>query len=209
MPGVPLDDDLRQLAERHHRSAHGRHQHLAGNLLRVGAQLTRIAYRYPEALTALNSGGHHLTAQRAADHILQLANGKTVAGQLFPVGLDVEVEATGDALGKGTGGAGHRFDDRLDLLSQFLHFTEILAEDLDADRRTDAGGQHVGAGLDRHRPGIGHTRELQRLIHFRDQLVGRHAGTPFGLRLEVDDRLEHLGRRRVGGGIGTAGLAKD
>jgi hypothetical protein len=29
------------------------------------------------------------------------------------------------------------------------------------------------------------------------------------LRLEVDDRLEHLGRRRVGGGVGAAGLAED
>jgi hypothetical protein len=63
--------------------------------------------------------------------------------------------------------------------------------------------------LDRHRPGIGDAGELQRLVHFGDQLVGRHARPPFGLRLEVDDRLEHLGGRRVGGGVGAAGLAED
>ena len=42
-----------------------------------------------------------------------------------------------------------------------------------------------------------------------DQLVDGHAGTPLGFRLQVDDRLEHLGRRRVGRGRGAAGLAEN
>ena len=80
---------------------------------------------------------------------------------------------------------------------------------LDADRGADAGREHVDAGLDRHGPGIGDARELQRLVHLRDQLVDRHAGAPFALRLEVDHGLEHLGRRRVGRGRRAPRLAPD
>ena len=47
------------------------------------------------------------------------------------------------------------------------------------------------------------------LVQLGNQLVGGHAGSPLLLRLQVDDRLEHLGRRRVGRGVGTARLAVD
>jgi hypothetical protein len=49
--------------------------------------------------------------------------------------------------------------------------------------------------------------ELQRLVEFGDQLVGGQAGPPFAFRLEVDHRLEHLQRRRVGRRLRPAGLA--
>ncbi len=128
---------------------------------------------------------------------------------MFAIGFDVEVEAAGDALGKGTGRPGHGLDDRLDGLGELFHLVEILAEDLDADRRANAGGEHVDARLDRHRPGVGDAGELQGPVEFGDQLVGGHAGAPFGFRLEVDHRLEHLGRRRVGCRVGAPGLAED
>ena len=59
------------------------------------------------------------------------------------------------------------------------------AEHLDADRRADAGRQHVDARLDRHGPGVGDAGELQRLVHLLDQLVDRHARSPLssGFRL--------------------------
>jgi hypothetical protein len=40
-------------------------------------------------------------------------------------------------------------------------------------------------------------------------LSWRHAGARTALRLELDGGLEHLQRRRVGGGLGAAGLAVD
>ena len=51
--------------------------------------------------------------------------------------------------------------------------------------------------------------ELQRLVQLGDELVDGHARPPFLLGLQVDDRLEHLGRRRVGRGLRAAGLAVD
>ena len=104
---------------------------------------------------------------------------------------------------------GHRPDHGFDLARELLHLGEVGAEHLDPDRRADAGREHVDARLDRHGPGVGDAGELQRLVHLRDQLVDRHAGPPFALRLEIDDGLEHLGRRRVGRGRGAAGLAPD
>jgi hypothetical protein len=59
---------------------------------------------------------------------------------------------------------------------------QILAEHLDADRRADAGGQHVDARLDRHRPGVGDAGELQRGVHSAISLStvmpGRHSILP-------------------------------
>ena len=90
-----------------------------------------------------------------------------------------------------------------------LHLGEVLADHLDAHRRADAGRQHVDARLDRHRPGVGDAGELQRPVHLLDEAVDGHARAPFLLRLEVDDGLEHLDRRRVGGGLRPARLAVD
>ena len=110
---------------------------------------------------------------------------QAVARERVAVGLDVEVIAAGHALGIGAGRAGNVVHHRLDLLRDLLEFRQVLAEHLDADRRADAGRQHVDARLDRHGPGIGDTRKLQRLVHLRDQLSvvmpGRHSS--FGLRL--------------------------
>ena len=203
------DHHLGHLPQRHHRAAHDRHQHLALDLLGVGAQLARVAHRHAEALAALDGGGHHFAAERGANHIQQLAHRQAITRQLLAVGLDVEIAATGQALGEGRGRARHVLDDGLDLLGKLFHLAQVLAEDLDADRRADAGGQHVQARLDRHRPGVGHTRELQRLVQLGDQFVGAHARPPLGRRLQVDDGLEHLDRCRVGGGVRTPGLAVD
>jgi hypothetical protein len=49
---------------------------------------------------------------------------------------------------------------------------DVRAVDLDADRRADAGGQHIDACLDRHRPGVRGSRQLERVVHLLDELVG-------------------------------------
>ncbi len=203
------DDDLGELAERDHPTVHHRHQYLACDLLRVGTHFARVAHGDTVAFATFDGGGHHLAAERRADHVLQLADRQAVARQLLAVRFDVQVEAAGDALGESAGRSRHGLDHRFDLLGQFLHLVETLAEHLDADRRADAGGQHVDARLDRHRPGVGDAGDLQRLVEFGGQLVDGHAGAPLGLRLQVDHRLEHLHRRRVGRRVGAAGLAID
>src|SRR3982074_1445779 len=73
----------------------------------------------------------------------------------------------------------------------------------------ESGREQVYPRLERNGPGIGDAGKLQRLVHFGDQLVDRHARPPFALRLEVDHGLEHLGRRRVGRGGGAARPAPD
>ncbi len=97
----------------------------------------------------------------------------------------------------------------LDLLGDLVQLRQILAQHLDADRRADAGRQHVDARLDRHGPGIGDARKLQGLVHLGDEAFDGHARAPFLLRLQIDDRLEHLRRRRIGRGLGAARLAVD
>ena len=171
-------------------------------------QLARVAHDHAEALAALDGGGHHLAAQGRHDHVLELADGEPVAGECGAIGLDVEVVAAREALGVGAGRARNLLHHALDVARDALHLGQVLAEDLDADRRADAGGEHVDARPDGHRPGVGHAGELHRLVHLGDELVDRHAGAPFALGLQVDHRLEHLERRGVGGRLRAAGLAR-
>ena len=91
---------------------------------------------------------------RRRDHVLHVADGQAVAAERDPVGHDVEIVAPDHALGVGAGGAGHRLDHGLDLAGGLFHLGEVGAEHLDADRRADAGREHVDAGPDRHRPGV-------------------------------------------------------
>ena len=93
-------------------------------------------------------------------------------------------------------------------MAEALELVQIGAEHFDADRRADAGRQHVDARLDRHGPGVAHAGQAQRLVHLGLQRLDRHAGPPFAFGLEIDHRLDHLDRRRIGRGVGAAGLAE-
>lgn len=130
-------------------------------------------------------------------------------GDPVAVGLDVEEITAIDALGIGGRGAGNGAQDGFDLAGDPFEFDEVGPEDLDADRRADAGREHVDARLDRHRPGIGDTRKLERRVHLGNQLVEIHAPPPVAFGLQVDDGLEHFHRRRIGRRIGAARLAPD
>ncbi len=57
------------------------------------------------------------------------------------------------------------------MLAQLGDAAQVGAENLDADRRADAGGEHVDAGFDGHGPGVDLAGDLQRLVHFGDQFV--------------------------------------
>src|SRR5262245_51966728 len=97
----------------------------------------------------------------------------------------------------------------------------VGAVDLDADWSPDASRQHVDAGLDWHRPGVARARQLERLIHLLNELLGREAiardppqrrseppWRPIGIpgldepplivRLQDDDRFYHRERCGIG-----------
>ena len=124
-------------------------------------------------------------------------------------GDDLEEIAAVDALGIGAGGSRHLAHHRLDLARQPFKLGQILAEDFDADGRADAGREHVDARLDRHGPGVADARKLERGIHFGDQACRWSSRPPLVLRLQIDDRLEHFDRRRIGRGLRAARLAPD
>ena len=130
-------------------------------------------------------------------------------GDAVAVGLDVEKIAAIDALGIGRRGAGNGAQGGFDLAGDPFELDQIGPEDLDADRRADAGRKHVDAGLDGHRPGVGDAGKLQRGVHFGNQPVEVHAPPPFAFRPQVDDGLEHFHRRGIGRGVGAARLAPD
>ncbi len=48
---------------------------------------------------------------------------------------------------------------------------EVRTRDLDAYGRLDAGREHVDAGLNRHRPGVGEPWKLNGLVHFRYEFL--------------------------------------
>ena len=207
--GATLALDACDLAERQAGAGRRRDLDLARDRLRIGAQVARIADRHPVALAPFDRRRHGLAAHRHHDRILDVANGKPVAAECDPVRHDVEKIAADDALGIGTARARDGLQHRLDLARDRLHLGEIGAEHLDPDRRADAGREHVDARADGLRPGVGDAGELERLVHLRLEAVERDAFAPFRLRFQVDDGLEHLGRGRIGRGLGAAGLAVD
>ncbi len=50
------------------------------------------------------------------------------------------------------------------MFTPILDCGEVGAEDLDAKRGSNSGGEHVDAGFDRHRPGVRDTGELHGLV---------------------------------------------
>lgn len=174
----------------------------------VGAQLAWVANIDAEPFPPFDSGGHKLAAESGADHHLHLSHRKAVAGQGVVIRRDVEVEAACYALGKRAGCAGHRLHNCFNLRCQPLDSREIHAEYLDANGRSDAGGEHIQAPLNGHCPAVGDAGKFQRLVHLGDELVHRHSWPPLFLRFEVNHRLEHFHRRRVGGRGRAARLAK-
>ena len=176
---------------------------------RVASVVARVAHRDAESLAALHRRRDHLAAQCSRDHLLHIADTDAVAGQFLVIRLDVQVEAACESLGERTGRSGNVLHRAFDFLCQPLDLAEVATEDLDADRRADPRRQHVGPCPDRHRPGVGDAGQLNRLVHFGDQLVGRHARPPLRFGLQVDHRLEHLDRSRVGCRDGAPRLPED
>ena len=87
-------------------------------------------------------------------HGFGIVDGEPVAGQFVAFEVEVEKVAAAGALGKYTAGPWYIFERCLKLAADLFDFVEVRSEHLDAEGRADAGGEHVGAGLDGHGPGV-------------------------------------------------------
>ena len=209
MAGGPSDiPDGGELPERNLLAGRRRDQH-GFQRGEVVAQFAAVADVHRVSLQALDGGGDVHAADRGLDHVLHVADGQAVARDRVAVDGEVQIVAAHDALGVDAEGAGDVAHHRLDLLAELLEDVEVGTAELDADRRLDAGGKHVDAGLDRHGPGVGHARDLNSRIHLVRQLVHRHPRPPLALRLQRDGGLDHRKRGRIGRGFGAADLAED
>ena len=186
-----------------------RDQDVPGDRLRVAAQVARIAQVDAVTLAAFHGSGDRLSAECGRDRVLHVADHQTVACERLAIRNHIEIVASDHAFRVGARRPGHGLHDGFDLPRQLFHFRQVFSQDLDADRGPDSGREHVGAGLDRHGPGVGNAGKLKSLVQFCDQPVDGQAGTPLSLGLEIDDRLEHLGRRGIGRGLGASRLAVD
>ena len=156
---------------------------------------------------------------------------QSVARQRFAVPLEIEEVAFRGPLGENAARPLHRQAAPPPPARRSPEFFQIVAVNLQPDRRPHARAQHVDARLDRHGPGIGDSGQFHRriqLIHelFRRNRVRREAPeqrlqpfrSPGGIpgrhlrhsraRLERDHGFEHRQRRRIGGGLRAAGLAQ-
>ena len=93
--------------------------------------------------------------------------------------------------------------------TKFLDGGKVRPEHFDAQLCAKAGGEHFGAGLDRHPENVGHARRLDFLVHLGKQLFPSHAGPPLCGRFQFHHGLEHRERCGVSGCFGFAGLAED
>ena len=205
----PCGRHLGNFAQWHGAAGWHRHQDFVGDSLGIVPQVARISHVDREPLPPLDRRRHGLAAERRRDGVLNVLDHDAVARERGSVRRHFEIVAANAALRVGRRCSRHGFENLLDLLGELIDLNQIGADHLDADRRADAGRQHVDAGLDRHCPSIRDAGKLQGPIHFGDQAVDGHAGAPLLLRPEIDHRLEHLGRGRIGRGRGASRLAVD
>ena len=133
---------------------------------------------------------------------------QAVAGHGHAVHFDVEVGLALQPRRRHAGRAGDLADDLLHLERLLLQGVEVVAENLHAHLRPDAGAQHQDAAFDGMQEARHVARRLAELLgQFGDQLLLGHARPPLGLGLQLDGGLDHLDRRRIGGGFGAAQFA--
>ncbi len=177
--------------------------------LRRVAPFARVAQVDRKARQPLDGLADVLAADRARHQRLHVGDVQAVAGGRGAVDLHVDVAPAGEPLGQRRRHAGHALGHLLDLARRRgrsrpglvpLTLTPIglLMPVASMSMRLRIGGTQM----------LRQPRHLDRAVEFLDQLLGRHAGAPLLARLELDRGLEHLQRRRVGGGLGAAGLAE-
>ncbi|MDT4803964.1 hypothetical protein FQZ97_367300 [compost metagenome] len=172
------------------------------------APLPRVADADREARQAFDRLADVLAANGAGDDRLHVGDVQAIARGSPPIDINIDVAPAGQALGEGGTDAGHRRGHTLHRLGDGIDVGQVGAGHLDPDRALDAGGEHVDTVADRRNPDVGQPRYLHHSVQFLYQLFRGHAGSPLVTWLELNGGFEHLQRRRVGGGFGTARLAE-
>jgi hypothetical protein len=153
-------------------------------------------YRVPFA--AFHGLRHVRAAERRLDDVLDVLDRQAVARDCLAIDLDVGEVALSDPLSVDAPRAGHLPQDAFDLLADSLDDVEVCPDNLDANRRLDAGRQHVQPITDWLRPDVREPGELQPGVHLRLELLERHPRPPLVARLQLDDGVHHAHRRVVG-----------
>src|SRR5205085_2847757 len=109
-----------------------------------------ITNAYRIALAAFDGGGDGFPADRRFDDVVDIANGQAITSSGFAVRFEIEKVAASRAFREGAAGVREIGKGFLDLHRDILNRAKIVAEDFDAQNGAEAGGEHFGAGLDRH-----------------------------------------------------------
>ena len=202
------DAHARDRGERQLRAALGDDRQHPQRLDRI-AQLARIADVDRKAREAFDRLADVLAADRGADHVLHVGDRQPVARRRGAVDRHVEVAAAFEPLGERRGDARHVLDRALDLPAsrgrsrarsgpETLMPTGLLMPVASMSMRLRIGGTQTF-----DRPGTCTVRSSS-----STSLSVVMPGAPLALRLELDRRLDHLDRRRIGRRLGAADLAE-
>src|SRR5262249_22772590 len=151
----------------------GRRHQDALERLQATAVVTEVADVHRIALTSLNRGCNVHPPHRGEDLLFDILNREAVAGDLIASEREVEVIAARHTLRVDVAGPWHVLQHLFEVLADLLDGFKFGSFDLDADRRANAGGEHVSPRLDGHGPGVGNPGDLERLVHGIDELFGR------------------------------------
>ena len=138
----------------------------------VLAEAAGVADPHGEPLAAFDRRRDRLAAQGHLDHVPDIADVHAVAGGAVAIGPDLQVALALALVGKDVHRPRHAPQGLGHLLGNLLDLVEVVAEDLHADHRPHAGGQHVDAIDDRLRPDVGPAGHADDAVHLlrRDRL---------------------------------------
>ena len=173
-----LAADFGHVAERNKFSCRRRHEQIAEprNVVAFAA-LQADLDRNP--LAPGNRGGNIFAADAGFDQIQNVLRAQAVARHRHAVHLDVEIRLALRARRGDADRAGNFPHDALDLERLLLQRVQIVAKNLDADLRADAGADHQNAVLNRLQKSgdvAGHLRQF--FLQLGHEFVLGHARAP-------------------------------
>ena len=158
-----------------------------------------VAHADRVTLPLLDRHRHGLAPHRHLDDVLDVAHLDAVAGRLGAVDPDLNIAFAHDLVGNHVGCAPDSTEHAGDLLGHALELVEVFAEDLHADRRTNAGREHLDPVDDRLGEDVTPAGHLDHRVHLRNQLVLRflpeHQPVCKGLLQRCPHVLKLLGGR--------------
>ena len=140
------------------------------DLLFVLPPIAGVADADGKSLAAFDGHGDGLSAQGDFDDVLNIAHVDAVSGGFLAVDVDLQIAFADVLVGSDIDRAGNFSQHGRHLFRHFLNFVQIVAENLYADHRAHAGGEHVDAVDDRLGPDISPAGHLHGAVHFLDDV---------------------------------------